>query len=63
MPALSLGQAGPYVAGAYLAFLGLILVYVTIMAGRLSRLERELERLAALARRVGGEPPEEETGP
>ena len=63
MPALSLGQAGPYVAGAYLAFLGLILVYVAIMAGRLSRLERELERLAALARRTGGEPPEEEAAP
>ena len=63
MPALSLGQAGPYVAGAYLAFLGLILVYVAIMAGRLSRLERELEKLAALARQTGGEPTDEEAAP
>jgi hypothetical protein len=63
MPALSLGQAGPYVVGAYLAFLGLILVYVAIMAGRLSRLERELERLAALARRAGGVPPDEDVAP
>jgi hypothetical protein len=63
MPALSLGQAGPYVAGAYLAFLGLVLVYVAIMAGRLSRLERELENLAALARRAGGEPPDEDAAP
>jgi hypothetical protein len=59
MPALSLGQAAPYVAGAYLAFLGLVLVYVAIMAGRLSRLERELDDLASLAQ-AGGEPPEEE---
>jgi hypothetical protein len=62
MPALSLDQAGPYVAGAYLAFLGLILVYVAIMAGRLSRLERELDDLASLARRAGAEPTDEEVG-
>jgi hypothetical protein len=62
MPALSLDQAGPYVVGAYLAFLGLILVYVAIMAGRLSRLERELDDLASLARRAGAEPPDEEVG-
>jgi hypothetical protein len=60
MPALSLGQAGPYVAGAYLAFLGLILVYVAIMAGRLSRLERQLDDLASQARRTAAEPPDEE---
>jgi hypothetical protein len=59
MPALSIVQAGPYVAGAYLAFLGLILVYVAIMAGRLSRLERQLDDLASLAR-TAAEPPDEE---
>jgi hypothetical protein len=59
MPALSIVQAGPYVAGAYLAFLGLILVYVAIMAGRLSRLERQLDDLASLAR-TAAEPSDEE---
>jgi hypothetical protein len=33
MPALPLDDAGPYVAGAYLVFLGLVLLYVAIMAG------------------------------
>ena len=55
MPALPLDQAGPYVAAAYVAFLGLILVYVAIMAARLSRIERELEALAQLAERPGAE--------
>ena len=45
MPALPLDEAGKYVAAAYVVFLGLILVYVAIMAGRLSRLERDLTEL------------------
>jgi len=49
MPALPLDDAGPYVAGAYLVFLGLVLVYVVIMATRLGRLEREIEELSRLA--------------
>ncbi len=49
MPALPLGDAGPYVAAAYLVFLGLVLVYVVIMATRLGRLEREIEELTRLA--------------
>ncbi len=49
MPALPLGDAGPYVAAAYLVFLGLVLVYVVIMATRLGRLEREIEELSRLA--------------
>jgi hypothetical protein len=51
MPALPLDEAGKYVAGAYLVFLTLILVYVAIMAARLSRIERELESLAETAER------------
>jgi hypothetical protein len=46
MPALPLDDAGPYVAGAYLVFLALILVYVAIMAAKLARIERELVDLA-----------------
>ena len=48
MPALPLDDAGPYVAGAYLVFLALILVYVGIMSSRLSRIERELGELTEL---------------
>ena len=44
-PALPLHTAGKYVAGAYIVFLALVLVYVTIMATRLSRTERELLEL------------------
>jgi len=51
MPALPLDEAGKYVAAAYLVFLALILVYVAIMAGRLSRLERDLSELNELAER------------
>ena len=52
MPALPLDSAGPYVAGAYLVFLALVLIYVGIMATRLSRIDRELgELMDALERR------------
>jgi hypothetical protein len=34
-----------FVAAAYLVFVALLLIYVTIMAIRASRLERELDRL------------------
>ena len=44
-PALPLHSAGKYVAGAYLVFLALVLVYVAVMAVRLSRTERELAQL------------------
>jgi hypothetical protein len=46
MPALPLHESGPYVAGAYLVFLALILIYVAIMAAKLSRIERDLVELA-----------------
>jgi hypothetical protein len=49
MPALPLDDAGPYVAAAYLVFLALILVYVSIMATKLGRIEREIGELTALA--------------
>jgi hypothetical protein len=45
-PALPLHEAGKYVAGAYIVFLTLILIYVTIMASKLARIERELKSLA-----------------
>ena len=44
-PALPLHTAGKYVAGAYVVFVVLLLVYVAIMAMRLGRNERELAEL------------------
>jgi hypothetical protein len=46
-PALPLHSAGKYVAGAYIVFLAVILVYVSIMAVRLKRNQRELLELRA----------------
>jgi hypothetical protein len=51
MPALPLDEAGKYVAGAYVVFLALLLIYVAIMAARLARIDRELGELAELAER------------
>ena len=44
-PELPLHSAGKYVAGAYIVFLAIVLIYVAIMATRLSRTERELVEL------------------
>ena len=44
-PALPLHTAGKYVAGAYIVFVALIVIYVGIMARRLSRTEKDLEQL------------------
>jgi hypothetical protein len=45
LPALPLHEAGKYVAGAYVVAFVVVLVYVTIMAIRLTRLERRLGEL------------------
>jgi CcmD family protein len=45
IPALPLHTAGKYVAGAYAVLFALVLIYVAIMAVRLSRIERELGEL------------------
>ena len=49
MPALPLGDSGPYVAAAYLVFLALVLIYVAIMAAKLARIQREIDELVELA--------------
>jgi hypothetical protein len=48
-PALPLGEGGKYVAGAYIVFVVLLVVYVGIMATKLQRIERELRDLASFA--------------
>jgi hypothetical protein len=51
-PALPLHTAGKYVAGAYIVLFVLVLVYVAIMAVRLSRIERQLGELLELTERA-----------
>ena len=51
MPALPLDEAGKYVAGAYVVFVALILIYVSIMAAKLGRLERDIAELDDLVAR------------
>ena len=68
MPTQELSEAGKYLAGAYGVFLALVLVYVAIMAAKLSRMERELSELGELARRgaergAGAPAPDEERPP
>ena len=48
MPALPLDEAGKYVAGAYVVFLTLVVVYVAIIGAKIARIERELEELNEL---------------
>jgi hypothetical protein len=59
-PALPLDEAGKYVAGAYVVFLALIVVYVAIMAAKLQRIERELGELAGFAEQRNREQEEAE---
>ncbi len=47
MPALPLDEAGKYVAGAYVVFLALILVYVAIIAAKIARIDRQISELVA----------------
>jgi hypothetical protein len=48
VPALPLDEAGKYVAAAYIVFLTLVVLYVAIMAMKVSRIEREVESLHEL---------------
>ena len=52
LPALPLHEAGKYVAGAYIVVFAIVLIYVAIMAIRLSRIERDLGELLELAERA-----------
>jgi hypothetical protein len=50
-PALPLHTAGKYVAAAYVVLFAVVLIYVAVMAIRLSRMERDLGELLALSER------------
>lgn len=45
MPALPLGEAGKYVAMAYVVLLALLGIYIAIMARRLAKTERRRSEL------------------
>ena len=45
---LPIAEGGDYVAAAYVVFLTLIVVYIAIIAGKLARMEKELETLNEL---------------
>jgi hypothetical protein len=51
LPALPLHEAGKYVAAAYIVLFAMVLIYVAIMAYRLTRIERDLGELLELAER------------
>ncbi len=55
MPALPLDEAGKYVAGAYLVFMTLIVIYVAIIGAKIARIEREVDELVDLAEGRGDE--------
>jgi hypothetical protein len=57
VPALPLHTAGKYVAGAYIVLFAIVLIYVAIMAIRLSRIERDLGELLNMSERAGESPP------
>jgi hypothetical protein len=58
-PALPLHTAGPYVAAAYIVFLLIVLIYVSLMARKLINNGRELRQLRAqLEERGSGIEPE-----
>jgi hypothetical protein len=44
---LPLDEAGKYVAGAYVVFLMLILIYVAIIGAKIARIERQISELVS----------------
>ena len=48
-PAIPNDVGGKYVAGAYIVFVVLLLIYVTIMGMKLARIERGLRDVADIA--------------
>ena len=45
---IPIAEGGDYVAAAYVVFVALVVVYIAIIASKLSRMEKELETLNEL---------------
>jgi len=45
---LAIAEGGDYVAAAYVVFVTLVVVYIAIIASKLSRMEKELDTLNEL---------------
>ena len=54
-PSVPNDVGGKYVAGAYVVFIVLLLIYVAIMAMKLARIERGLGEVAEIAEQRRGE--------
>ena len=55
MPALPLGEAGKYVAAAYIVFFAMTLIYVGIMALRLQGIRERIRKLAEFEQKESGD--------
>ena len=53
MALLALSTAEKYVAGAYLVFFSLVLIYVAIMGAKIARIDREVTELLELVEEKG----------
>jgi hypothetical protein len=62
-PAIPNDVGGKYVAGAYIVFVLLLLIYVAIMGMKLGRIERDLREVADLAEQRRDGVAAEETAP
>ncbi len=45
MPALPLDEAGKYIAGAYVVFFSLVVLYVAIIGAKIARIEGQISDL------------------
>ena len=63
MPALPLDEAGKYVAGAYVVFFTLSVLYIAIISAKVARIDRELTELVELAEKDEPAPPEPDDAP
>ena len=62
-PSIPNDVGGKYVAGAYIVFVLLLLIYVAIMGMKLARIERDLREVAEIAEARNAEPSAEEAAP
>ncbi len=62
-PAIPNDVGGKYVAGAYLVFVVLLLIYVGIMAMKLARIERGLGEVAEIAEARKADPDADQAAP